>query len=134
MVIATLRGIRTAVSEFLESYDNRTREIVGKQGFEQRIRCAYTESSIDAASPTSVILMCHRTLHVNDKEIFVVGDLETFYRGPYKFGGTAGTYEECPMAKRRHSPCDIPFVDGEGEWLPTGDLLRKLRERYSKSG
>ncbi|MFH1106229.1 MAG: hypothetical protein V1731_03425 [Candidatus Aenigmatarchaeota archaeon] len=133
MVMATLKGIRTAVSDVLEGYDNRTRQILGERGFEQRARCSHTESAVGAASPTSVMFMCYKTLYVNDKEIFVVGDLETFYRGPYKFGGTAGPYEECPMAKRREKPCDIPFISGEGEWISTADLLKKLRERYSKS-
>jgi hypothetical protein len=61
------------------------------------------------------------------KELFVVGEIETFYKGSGNFGGYKGSYKQC-MHASAYGGCHIPSIDGEGEWIPTIDLPRKLKK------
>lgn len=76
---------------------------------------------------------CSSSLYIKGKgerrELFVIGDIGTFYKGRCDFGEQRDSYRQCVYASS-HGGCSIPFITGEGEWIPTVDLPQKLKKYF----
>ncbi|MFH1106230.1 MAG: hypothetical protein V1731_03430 [Candidatus Aenigmatarchaeota archaeon] len=132
MVMKFLRTTREAAGDFFSDFRNifsdpllqsdiraQVRPMLEKQGFKLSRECIHEA--------------CSSSLYIKGKgerrELFIVGTIETFYKGRGNFGGQKESYRQCTYANR-HGDCSIPSIGGEGEWIPTVDLPQKLRKYF----